>query len=87
MHQERALAELLDLLDVGPEPGRDDGEHFLGAPASGAVLPGVRRAVGRSGAGRRRDRTVTGELPVHSVHCSFVRPGLPTSPSTTAWSG
>ncbi|MEU2717302.1 acyl-CoA thioesterase domain-containing protein [Streptomyces sp. NPDC007205] len=79
MHQERPLLELLGLLDVGPAPGRDDGEHFVGRPPleqSSPVYGGLVAAQALAAAGR----TVTGELSVHSVHCSFVRPGLPTAP-------
>ncbi|GHI02963.1 hypothetical protein AQI88_02785 [Streptomyces cellostaticus] len=79
MHQERALPELLGLLDIEPAPGREDGDHFLGRPPqeqSSPVYGGLLAAQALAAAGR----TVSGELPVHSVHCSFLRPGLPTAP-------
>jgi acyl-CoA thioesterase II len=79
MRQDRALLELLGLLDVDLAPGPDDGEHFLGRPPlerSTPVYGGLVAAQALAAAGR----TVSAELPVHSVHCSFLRPGLPTAP-------
>ncbi|MFG3026297.1 acyl-CoA thioesterase [Streptomyces sp. NPDC048254] len=93
MHQEPALLELLGLLDPTPAPGRDDAEHgaleehrehreheecFLGRPPQERTSPvygGLVAAQALAAAGR----TVPDGLPVHAVHCSFVRPGLPTA--------
>ncbi|KNB50577.1 acyl-CoA thioesterase [Streptomyces caatingaensis] len=81
MDQERALPDLLDLLDLDPvDDGDGDGvRHFTGDPPaepSAPVYGGHVAAQALAAAGR----TVPGDLPVHSVHCSFLRPSLPTAP-------
>ncbi|MFC6986204.1 acyl-CoA thioesterase [Streptomyces cirratus] len=81
MDQERALLDLLGLLDPDPEPApdRSDGERFLGRPPlerSSPVYGGHVAAQALAAAGR----TVSAGLAVHSVHCSFLRPALPTVP-------
>ncbi|MGW7004384.1 acyl-CoA thioesterase [Streptomyces sp. NPDC054933] len=79
MDQERALLGLLGLLDLGPAPDQGDGEHFLGRPPleqSSPVYGGHLAAQALAAAGR----TVSAGLPVHSVHCFFLRPALPTAP-------
>ncbi|GAA1930166.1 acyl-CoA thioesterase [Streptantibioticus ferralitis] len=77
MDQEHTLLDLLGLLDLDPDP--DDGDHFLGRPSLGQSSPvygGHMAGQALAAAGR----TVSAELPVHSVHCSFVRPALPAIP-------
>ncbi|MGW2364600.1 acyl-CoA thioesterase [Streptomyces sp. NPDC001667] len=81
MDQERALRDLLGLLDLDPGPAADQGggERFLGRPPlepSSPVYGGHLAAQALAAAGR----TVPDGLPAHSVHCFFLRPALPTAP-------
>lgn len=81
MDQEHALRDLLGRLglDAAPAPDRSDGEHCLGHPPleqSSPVYGGHLAAQALAAAGR----TVPAGLPVHSVHCFFLRPALPTAP-------
>ncbi|GAA0346629.1 acyl-CoA thioesterase [Streptomyces blastmyceticus] len=79
MDQERALPDLLGLLDPDPAPDRGDGEHYLGRPPleqSAPVYGGHLAAQALAAAGR----TVAAGLPMHSVHCFFLRPALPAVP-------
>ncbi|WP_372405518.1 acyl-CoA thioesterase [Streptomyces luteireticuli] len=80
MDRERALLDLLGHLDLDPAPpDRGDGERFVGRPPveqSSPVYGGHLAGQALAAAGR----TVSAGLPVHSVHCSFVRPALPTAP-------
>ncbi|WHM40610.1 acyl-CoA thioesterase domain-containing protein [Streptomyces sp. BPTC-684] len=79
MDQERALLDLLGLLDLDPAPDRGEGEHFLGpAPLepSSPVYGGHLAAQALAAAGR----TVSDGLDVHSVHAHFTRPAVPHTP-------
>ncbi|MFI1100541.1 acyl-CoA thioesterase [Streptomyces melanogenes] len=79
MDQERALLDLLGLLELEPVPDRGEGEHFLGpAPLepSSPVYGGHLAAQALAAAGR----TVSDGLDVHSVHASFTRPAVPDTP-------
>ncbi|MEU1823140.1 acyl-CoA thioesterase domain-containing protein [Streptomyces abikoensis] len=76
MDQRHALRELFAL---EPAAGPGDGELFLGRPPlelSSPVYGGHLAAQALAAAGR----TVAEGMPVHSVHCSFVRPAVPAVP-------
>ncbi|MFG2142947.1 acyl-CoA thioesterase [Streptomyces sp. NPDC048696] len=75
MDRERTPLNLLGLLDLGADPDGDE-NRFAGLPAleqTSPVYGGHLAAQALAAAGR----TVSGELPVHSVHGFFVRPALP----------
>ncbi|MBD0742653.1 acyl-CoA thioesterase II [Streptomyces sp. CBMA152] len=78
MDQERTPPDLLGLLDLGA--ALDGGEdRFVGRPPREQTSPvygGHSAAQALAAAGC----TVSGELPVHSVHGFFVRPAMPTVP-------
>lgn len=79
MDQERALLDLLGLLDLDRLPDRGEDKHFRGpAPLepSSPVYGGHLAAQALAAAGR----TVSGGLDVHSVHASFHRPAVPGAP-------
>ncbi|MCD9195252.1 acyl-CoA thioesterase [Streptomyces albireticuli] len=79
MDRERALLDLLDLAPGGGTPGRGEGVHFVGRPPLEQSVPvygGHLAAQALAAAGR----TVPAALPAHSVHCSFLRPTLPSAP-------
>lgn len=79
MDQERALLDLLGLLDLDPVPDRGEGEHFVGRTpleSSSPVYGGHVAAQALAAAGR----TVSHGPAVHSVHASFTRPAVPDTP-------
>ncbi|ARZ72408.1 acyl-CoA thioesterase [Streptomyces albireticuli] len=77
MDRERALPDLLGLLDLAP--GEGGGHHFVGPPPVEPSVPvygGHLAAQALAAAGR----TVSAGLPVHSTHGFFLRPALPSEP-------